>query len=102
MCWLPHTHAPAGPGYTGVNPIPPAMTGSAAPGQLAGQLSYVAETDHGCLIYRETSGSYVVQHQGDSRLRRGIPTLAGAWAACHGLAPTLSRQSGGADQARCP
>ena len=68
------------------------MTGPA----VSGQLSYVAETAHGCLIYRETSGSYVVRQRDNSQLRRGIPTLAGAWAACNGLEPPLNRRADGA------
>jgi hypothetical protein len=47
-----------------------------------GDLSYVGETGRGCLIYRETTGRYVVDHQGHPRGRTHAATLASAYAAC--------------------
>ena len=47
-----------------------------------GELSYVGETGRGCLIYRETNGRYVVDHQEHPRGRTHAATLASAYAAC--------------------
>ncbi|MEB3173486.1 MAG: hypothetical protein VKL97_06430 [Cyanobacteriota bacterium] len=47
-----------------------------------GDLSYVGETGRGCLIYRETNGRYLVDHQGHPHRRTHAATLAGAYAAC--------------------
>lgn len=47
-----------------------------------GDLSYVGETGLGCLIYRETSGRYVVDHQQHPRGRTHAATLASAYAVC--------------------
>jgi hypothetical protein len=45
-------------------------------------LSYVAEAGPGCLIYRDTTGRYVVR-PGDQRLKiQRVATLASAYAAC--------------------
>ena len=56
-----------------------------------GDLSYVGETGHGCLIYRETCGSYVVDHRDHPRGQTRAATLAGAYAACQALAMELQR-----------
>lgn len=50
-----------------------------------GELSYVGQTGQGCLIYRETSGRYVVNHQSHPRGQRPAATLASAYAACQAL-----------------
>ncbi|MEB3234009.1 MAG: hypothetical protein VKM98_01150 [Cyanobacteriota bacterium] len=47
-----------------------------------GDLSYVGETGRGCLIYRETNGRYVVDHQSHPRGRTHAATLASAYATC--------------------
>lgn len=47
-----------------------------------GHLSYVGETGRGCLIYRETTGGYVVNHQEHPRGHAHAATLASAYAAC--------------------
>ena len=52
-----------------------------------GHLSFVNATGNGCLIYRETTGRYVVSHEEAPRQRRWATTLAGAYAACQGLEP---------------
>ncbi|MEB3361391.1 MAG: hypothetical protein VKI42_04605 [Synechococcaceae cyanobacterium] len=41
-------------------------------------------TGSGCLIYRETTGAYVVRHEQAPHQRRMVATLAGAYAACQG------------------
>lgn len=52
---------------------------------MGSDLSYVGETGHGCLIYRETSGRYVVSHEQQPQQRRRVATLASAYATCQGL-----------------
>jgi hypothetical protein len=57
-------------------------------------LSYVGETGNGCQIFRETCGSYVISaqfsgSQGSRASRRGIATLASAYATCQTLNPWL-------------
>ena len=52
---------------------------------MGNELSYVGETGNGCLIYRETSGRYVVSHEQQPLQRRRVATLASAYATCHGL-----------------
>ncbi|MEB3331054.1 MAG: hypothetical protein VKI83_00975 [Synechococcaceae cyanobacterium] len=47
-------------------------------------LSLVQATGSGCLIYRETSGRYVVSHEQEPMQRQTVATLAGAYAACRG------------------
>lgn len=49
-----------------------------------GDLSLVQATGSGCLIYRETSGRYVVSHEEEPTQRLTVATLAGAYAACRG------------------
>jgi len=56
-----------------------------------GELSYVGETGNGCLIYRETSGRYVVNHQDHPRGKTAVATLAGAYATCQVLEMELSQ-----------
>jgi hypothetical protein len=53
--------------------------------QLDKQLSYVGETGNGCQIFRETCGSYLISTQVSKASRRGIATLASAYAACQTL-----------------
>lgn len=50
-----------------------------------GDLSYVGETGHGCLIYRETCGRYVVDHRDHPRGQTRAATLASAYATCQAL-----------------
>jgi len=45
-------------------------------------LSYVAEAGLGCLIYRDTTGRYVVRPGGQGRQSQRVATLASAYAAC--------------------
>jgi hypothetical protein len=52
---------------------------------MGSELSYVGGTGHGCLIYRETSGRYVVSHEQQPQQRRRVATLASAYATCQGL-----------------
>jgi hypothetical protein len=52
---------------------------------MGNELSYVGETGNGCLIYRETSGRYVVSHEQQPQQHRRVATLASAYATCHGL-----------------
>jgi hypothetical protein len=51
---------------------------------MSNELSFVNATGNGCLIYRETSGCYVVSHEQSPRQRLQVATLAGAYAACRG------------------
>ncbi|MFN7900820.1 MAG: hypothetical protein ACK5N0_14385 [Synechococcaceae cyanobacterium] len=51
---------------------------------MGNELSLVQSTGSGCLIYRETTGAYVVRHQQAPHQRRVTATLAGAYAACQG------------------
>jgi hypothetical protein len=45
-------------------------------------LSYVAEAGPGCLIYRETTGRYLVQPSDQRGQGKRFATLASAYAAC--------------------
>lgn len=45
-------------------------------------LSYVTEAGPGCLIYRETTGRYVVRPGDQARQSQRVATLASAYAAC--------------------
>jgi hypothetical protein len=47
-------------------------------------LSFVNATGAGCVIYRETSGRYVVSHAETPMRRLPAATLAGAYALCQG------------------
>ena len=47
---------------------------------MASDLSFVGEAGNGCVIYRETTGSYVVGLQRKPTQRRKVPTLACAYA----------------------
>ncbi|WP_216903479.1 hypothetical protein [Synechococcus sp. CCY 9618] len=51
---------------------------------MGSDLSFVNSTGSGCEIFRDTSGCYVVSHQRSPGQRAMTPTLAGAYAACHG------------------
>jgi|688.fasta_scaffold119907_2 hypothetical protein len=48
-------------------------------------LSYVTDAGEGCLIYRETTGRYVVRPGGQGRQSQRVATLASAYAACQVL-----------------
>ena len=52
---------------------------------MGNELSYVGETGNGCLIYRETTGRYVVSHEQQPHRRRRVATLASAYATCQGF-----------------
>ena len=66
---------------------------------MGNELSLVQSTGSGCLIYRETTGAYVVRHEQVPQQRRMVATLAGAYAACQGWESRLlgqgSDRSGG-------
>ena len=49
---------------------------------MASDLSFVNEAGNGCVINRETTGSYVVGFQQQPNQRRNVPTLACAYATC--------------------
>jgi hypothetical protein len=65
-------------------------------------LTVVAETLTGCRIFRETCGSYVVNHRDHQGERRGIATLASAYATCQQLEPRISQAAGDAGRADPP
>ena len=50
---------------------------------MGNELSYVGESGNGCLIYRETTGRYVVSHEQQPQRRRRVATLASAYATSH-------------------
>jgi hypothetical protein len=52
-------------------------------------LSFVNATGSGCVIYRETSGRYVVSHVEEPLHSRPAATLAGAYAVCQGWERSL-------------
>jgi hypothetical protein len=56
---------------------------------MGNELTFVGETGTGCLIYRETSGGYVVKHEQSPRNRQRVATLASAYATstCQRLEP---------------
>jgi hypothetical protein len=51
---------------------------------MGNHLCLVQATDCGCLIYRETTGCYVVSHQDLPKTSIRVATLPGAYAMCHG------------------
>lgn len=61
---------------------------------MGSDLSFVNATDSGCVIYRETSGRYVVSHLEAPRHSLHAATLAGAYAACRGWESRISRDAG--------
>lgn len=66
---------------------------------MGSDLSFVNATESGCVIYRETSGRYVVSHLDAPRHSLHAATLAGAYAACRGWESRLGvgrSQSGSA------
>lgn len=66
-----------------------------------GDLSYVGQTGNGCLIYRETSGRYVVRHEDHPHGPRPAATLASAYATCQVLEmDLLSQERAAADPLR--
>lgn len=52
---------------------------------MGNELSYVNATGAGCVIFRETTGRYVVSHEQQPGQRLRVATLAAAHAACQGL-----------------
>ncbi len=52
---------------------------------MGSELSYVNGTKTGCVIFRETTGRYVVSHEQEPSQRLRVATLAAAHAACRGL-----------------
>ena len=60
---------------------------------MGNELSYVGETGNGCLIYRETTGHYVVSHEQQPHRHRRVATLASAYATCQGF--KIGRQNSG-------
>jgi hypothetical protein len=66
---------------------------------MVSDLSFVNEAGNGCVIYRETTGSYVVGLRRKPTQRRKVPTLACAYATCQDLgaeAPIPGAPTGGA------
>jgi len=63
---------------------------------MGSDLSFVNATGSGCVIYRETSGRYVVSHPEAPRSSMHAATLAGAYAACRGWESRLRLGSAGA------
>ncbi|MFM7267079.1 MAG: hypothetical protein ACKOZT_00630 [Cyanobium sp.] len=59
---------------------------------MAADLSFVRATGSGFVIYRETSGRYVVNHPQAPLHSLHAATLAGAYAACQGWESRLLRQ----------
>jgi hypothetical protein len=55
-------------------------------------LSFVNATGSGCVIYRETSGRYVVSHVESPLHRLHAATLAGAYALCQGWEHRLRKR----------
>lgn len=62
---------------------------------MGSDLSFVNATGSGCVIYRETSGRYVVSHLEAPRHSLHAATLAGAYAACQGWENRLLRDGCG-------
>lgn len=62
---------------------------------MGNELSFVGETGTGCLIYRETTGSYVVRHEQSPLRRQRVATLASAYATstCQQLEPPNQQMS---------
>jgi hypothetical protein len=52
---------------------------------MGSELSYVNATGGGCVIFRETTGRYVVSHEQEPGQRLRAATLAAAHAVCQGL-----------------
>lgn len=52
---------------------------------MGSELSFVNATGSGCMIYRETTGRYVVSREQEPRQQLRVATLAAAHAACRGL-----------------
>ena len=52
---------------------------------MGNELSYVNATGAGCVIFRETTGRYVVSHEQQPSQRLRVATLAAAHAACRSL-----------------
>lgn len=67
---------------------------------MAEHLTVVTETLTGCRILRDTRGIYVVSHRDHNNERRNIATLAGAYATCQRLDPSVSPAPAGGDAGR--
>lgn len=67
---------------------------------MAEQLTVVTETLTGCRILRDPRGSYVVSHRDHHDERRNIATLAGAYATCQMLDPSISPAPADGDEGR--
>ncbi|MEB3170746.1 MAG: hypothetical protein VKK43_05175 [Synechococcaceae cyanobacterium] len=52
---------------------------------MGSELSFVNATGSGCMIFRETTGRYVVSREQEPRQQLRVATLAAAHAACRGL-----------------
>ena len=52
---------------------------------MGSELSFVNATGSGCIIFRETTGRYVVSREEEPRQQLRVATLAAAHAACRGL-----------------
>ena len=52
---------------------------------MGSELSFVNATGSGCVIFRETTGRYVVSREQEPRQQLRVATLAAAHAACRGL-----------------
>ncbi|MFM7265267.1 MAG: hypothetical protein ACKOZW_06710 [Cyanobium sp.] len=52
---------------------------------MGNDLSFVNATGSGCMIFRETTGRYVVRREEEPRQQVRVATLAAAHAACSGL-----------------
>lgn len=51
---------------------------------MGNDLSFVNATGAGCVIFRETTGRYVVSCEQEPRQRHRVATLAAAHAVCRG------------------
>lgn len=52
---------------------------------MGSDLSFVNATGSGCMIFRETTGRYVVSREEEPRQQLRVATLAAAHAACRGF-----------------
>ena len=52
---------------------------------MGSELSFVNATGSGCVIFRETTGRYVVSREQEPRRQLRVATLAAAHAACRGF-----------------
>jgi hypothetical protein len=52
---------------------------------MGSELSFVNATGSGCVIFRETTGRYVVSCDQEPRQQKRVATLAAAHAVCRGF-----------------